>query len=91
MTSTTRALRVSNDALDDGEEIRRRVDAEGYVFFKGLQNADRLRTLRRDILSVLMDGGWLLPGTPIKEGVAKDEAETVKKAIEEAGGKVTLK
>ncbi|HJN35284.1 MAG: 50S ribosomal protein L7/L12 [Prochlorococcus sp.] len=27
----------------------------------------------------------------IKEGVAKDEAETVKKAIEEAGGKVTLK
>ncbi|WP_320673631.1 50S ribosomal protein L7/L12 [Prochlorococcus sp. MIT 1341] len=27
----------------------------------------------------------------IKEGVAKDEAETVKKAIEAAGGKVTLK
>ncbi len=27
----------------------------------------------------------------VKEGVAKDEAETVKKAIEEAGGKVTLK
>jgi len=27
----------------------------------------------------------------IKEGVSKDEAETLKKAIEEAGGKVTLK
>jgi len=27
----------------------------------------------------------------IKEGIAKDEAETIKKAIEEAGGKVTLK
>ncbi len=27
----------------------------------------------------------------IKEGVSKDEAESLKKAIEEAGGKVTLK
>ena len=27
----------------------------------------------------------------IKEGIAKDEAESIKKAIEEAGGKVTLK
>jgi len=27
----------------------------------------------------------------IKEGIAKEEAETLKKAIEEAGGKVTLK
>ena len=27
----------------------------------------------------------------IKEGIGKDEAETLKKAIEEAGGKVTLK
>ncbi len=27
----------------------------------------------------------------IKEGVSKDEAETLKKAIEEVGGKVTLK
>ena len=27
----------------------------------------------------------------IKEGIAKDEAETLKKAIEAAGGKVTLK
>ena len=28
---------------------------------------------------------------PVKEGVAKEEAETLKKEIEEAGGKVTLK
>jgi large subunit ribosomal protein L7/L12 len=27
----------------------------------------------------------------VKEGVSKDEAETLKKAIEEAGGKVTVK
>jgi len=28
---------------------------------------------------------------PIKEGIAKGEAETIKKAVEEAGGKVTIK
>jgi len=28
---------------------------------------------------------------PVKEGIAKEEAETLKKKIEEAGGKVTLK
>ena len=29
--------------------------------------------------------------TPIKEGVAKEAADELKKAIEEAGGKVTIK
>jgi large subunit ribosomal protein L7/L12 len=29
--------------------------------------------------------------TPIKEGIAKGEAETIKKAVEEVGGKVTIK
>jgi large subunit ribosomal protein L7/L12 len=29
--------------------------------------------------------------TPIKEGIGKADAETIKKAVEEAGGKVTIK
>jgi large subunit ribosomal protein L7/L12 len=29
--------------------------------------------------------------TPIKEGIAKGDAETIKKAVEEVGGKVTIK
>ena len=29
--------------------------------------------------------------TPVKEGISKDEAEALKKEIEEVGGKVTLK
>jgi len=41
----------------------------------------------------LADAKALVDGAPkmIKEGVKKDEAETIKKKIEEAGGKVTLK
>jgi large subunit ribosomal protein L7/L12 len=29
--------------------------------------------------------------TPIKEGISKGDAETIKKSVEEAGGKVTIK
>ena len=41
----------------------------------------------------LGDAKTLVESAPktVKEGVAKEEAETIKKDIEEAGGKVTLK
>ena len=41
----------------------------------------------------LGDAKALVESAPktVKEGVAKEEAETLKKEIEEAGGKVTLK
>ena len=41
----------------------------------------------------LGDAKTLVEAAPktVKEGVAKEEAETIKKEIEEAGGKVTLK
>jgi len=41
----------------------------------------------------LKDAKDLVDGAPkmIKEGVSKEEAETMKKKLEEAGGKVTLK
>lgn len=41
----------------------------------------------------LADAKALVDGAPkvVKEGLKKDEAEALKKAIEEAGGKVTLK
>jgi hypothetical protein len=40
-------LRVSNDAVGDAEELRRRMADEGYLFIKGLQDADKLWSLRR--------------------------------------------
>ena len=63
-------LRVSNDAFDDPAEIRRRMDAEGYLFFKGLQDKDKLMSLRKDMLTVMMEGGWLVAGTDPVDGIA---------------------
>jgi phytanoyl-CoA dioxygenase PhyH len=70
MTGGFQEFRVSNDAIDDPEELRRRFDAEGYLFFRSLQDPDRLRALRRDILAVCREGGWLTPGTELMDGIA---------------------
>lgn len=68
-------LHCSNDAIDDTVELHRRLDDVGYLFFRGLQDADRLRALRHDIFSVLMDGGWLVAGTNVDDGIADVSAQ----------------
>jgi len=73
--SSITELRIDNDALEDADELRRRIAKTGYVFFKSLQDADHLRSLRRDIFGLLMDGGWLRAGTPIEAGIANIDAQ----------------
>ena len=70
MTETWQEFRVSNDALQDGEELRRRLDDEGYLFFKKLQNRDKLLSLRRDMTRVLHAGGWLVADADPMRGIA---------------------
>lgn len=63
-------FRVSNDALSDPEELRRRMDAEGYLFFRALQDRDKLTALRREILAVLRDEGWVRNDADLMDGIA---------------------
>ena len=70
MSEVLKEFRVSNDALDDGEELRRRIAGEGYLFFRGLQDGARMLALRRDMLSVIAEAGWLVPGTDPADGIA---------------------
>ena len=67
-------LHVSNDARDDAEELRRRLDRDGYLFFRQLQRPDLLRALRREMLTVLQQGGWLAEGTDPVDGIANLDA-----------------
>ena len=46
-------FKVSNDALDDVEELRRRIDEDGYLFFRQLQDPGKLLALRREMLRVM--------------------------------------
>ncbi len=52
-----------------------------------------IKVLREVTTLGLKEAKDLVDGAPktVKEGVTKEEAETIKKKIEEAGGKVTLK
>ena len=70
MTVGFQEFRVSNEAIDDPEELHRRIDAEGYLFFRALQDPDKLWALRRDILGVCREGGWLREGTELMAGIA---------------------
>ncbi|MBM3265529.1 MAG: phytanoyl-CoA dioxygenase family protein [candidate division Zixibacteria bacterium] len=79
---TITPFRVSNEALDDPEELRRRLADDGYVFIKRLQNPDALLALRRDILRVCMAGGWLVKGTDPMDGIANVAAQCTEGDIE---------
>lgn len=63
-------LRISNLALQDPAELRRRIEQDGYLFFKRLQDPDRLLKLRSEMLAPMMAGGWLEPGTELMDGIA---------------------
>ncbi len=65
-----RELRVSNDAMNDPQELQRRIADEGYLFFKRLVNPDKLWELRREMMSMIQQVGWLVAGTDPMDGIA---------------------
>lgn len=70
MATRISEFRVSNDALQNAEELRRRIVTEGYIFIRRLVRPDPLLELRQHILTVLAESGWLVPGTGVLEGIA---------------------
>ncbi len=63
---------VSNDLLSDPEALRARAARDGYLFFRGLADVDRLYALRRKILTLCMEAGWLDPSCDPMAGVAAE-------------------
>ena len=70
MSDEIKEFRVSNDAMDDQAELQRRIADEGYLFFKGLMDTDRLRDLRHEMMSAIQRAGWLIAGTDPLDGIA---------------------
>lgn len=57
------------------EELRARMDEYGYLFFRGLAPAEEVLTVRRDVLEVLQEAGWLDPRRELMEGIASPDKE----------------
>ena len=70
MVEEIRQMRVSNDIMNDRAELQRRIADEGYLFFKGLMDAEKLRELRREMMSTIQQAGWLIAGTDPMDGIA---------------------
>jgi len=82
MDRTIAEFEASNDALHDLPELRRRLNAEGYLFFRRLQDPDKLLALRADITRVLMEGGWLQPGTDPMDAIYRPGAQCTEGDLE---------
>jgi hypothetical protein len=52
-------LADSRPLSDDAEGMRRRLAADGYLFFRGLLPAARIRASGRAVLAQLQSGGWV--------------------------------
>lgn len=70
MSEVIQSLRISNDAIHDSEELQRRIADDGYLFFKRLQDPDKLLSLREKMMSRLQEVGWIIPGTDPVMGIA---------------------
>ena len=67
----------SNDTLAHPEELRARMRRDGYLFFQALIDAAAIREVRRDILTLCRDAGWLAEGSDLMEAVVAPEERHV--------------
>lgn len=70
MAQEIREFRISNDAIDEPAELQRRIADEGYLFFRRMQDPDKMRELRRLMMTRIQEAGWLLPDTDPVDGIA---------------------
>jgi ectoine hydroxylase-related dioxygenase (phytanoyl-CoA dioxygenase family) len=70
-------MTASNDLLADRDALRARLEDEGYLYFTGLIDRDRVLAVRRDILEVLAGRDWIRGGERI------DDAEAIGMPVRE--------
>lgn len=68
-------LRDSNDAASDFEELRRRMDTDGYLFLPGFFPREDVRAVRIKICEVLAGEGLLDPDEDIEKALARPGME----------------
>jgi ectoine hydroxylase-related dioxygenase (phytanoyl-CoA dioxygenase family) len=60
----------ANDALGHPDELRARMERDGCLFFRRLVDPEALLAVRRDILQLCREAGWLAESSELMEGVA---------------------
>ena len=52
--------------------MRERAAEQGYLFFRSLLDSESVLDLRRQILEVCQQHGWLDDDAPLMDGIARD-------------------
>lgn len=64
---------VSNHALNDTARLNEIIDKHGYLFLRGVAPKDKLLQLRRDILQLCAEAGWLDSSADLMDGIWSGE------------------
>jgi ectoine hydroxylase-related dioxygenase (phytanoyl-CoA dioxygenase family) len=62
-------FRCSNEVLTDADALRLRLQSDGYLFLRNFLNGAALLEVRRAILALCKEHGWLDPAAPLMDGV----------------------
>lgn len=68
-------LRESTDVAHDSDEMRRRIDEDGYLFLPGFLDRDHVRAVRTGLLEALAPEGIFSPDHHLEEAVLKPGQE----------------
>lgn len=73
----TVAFRDSSVLLDDPAALQQRAREDGYLFFRGLLPEEALREVRRQVLELCREHGWLDPEAPLMAGIRAEGLHVV--------------
>ena len=87
------AMMMAGPAANGGEAVEEKDSFDVEITEAGSNKIAVIKAVRTVVEMGLKDAKDLVDGAPkvLKEGVKKEEAEDIKKKLEEAGAKVTLK
>lgn len=63
-------LRDAGPLRHGGGALHREAEEQGYLFFRGGLEPEALLALRRAVLELCAERGWLVPDVPLMDGVA---------------------
>lgn len=66
---------VESRDQDGAEALRDAMAEKGYLFFRGLVPLETVQTVRRDVLTLCAEAGWLNPGRDVMEGIVNPMME----------------
>ena len=59
----------SNDVLNNPSAVRKRLRDDGYLFLRDVLPRDDVAQLRRQILEICEEAGWLRPRANLMDGL----------------------